>query len=224
MACMLVFGSAYARTVYAGQSAVEICHATEHGAYQLITIADPAYDTHIAHGDKAVEQFFIDADGDGFGSSSMTVADCHDSEGFVADNTDCDDSNPAVHPGAQEIEDNGINDDCNLDTPDSNTPKCPCEGITSHHITWDASFQTESCFIQYHGHPVVIYDTTTTRVGVLAVFTQPLWEQPSWCVIGGAIDEYYVELRLIAPTTAEEHQACVQSLTQIAASDGVTCP
>jgi hypothetical protein len=204
---------------------VDICHVNGQGEYQLITIADPAFATHIAHGDKAVEHFYIDADGDGFGSSALRVEACTASEGFVADHTDCDDTNPAVHLGATEIEGNDIDDDCNPATPDRPTPKCPCEGITSNHITWDASFQTQGCFLQYHGHPVFIYDTTTTRVGILTVYAYPL-DAPSTsgCFIGGAIDDYYVELREISPTTPEEHVACVESLFRIAASDGVTCP
>jgi len=222
----LVFGWASAGTVFAGQSQVDICHINGQGEYQLITIADPAFATHIAHGDKAVEHFFIDADGDGFGSSALRVEACTAPEGFVADHTDCDDTNPAVHPGATEIEGNGIDDDCNPATPDRPPPQCPCEGMTHNETTWDASFQTQSCYLQYHGSPVQLYDITTTHVGILGVYTSPFWGDPypTWCEIGGGPLNGSIELLAIAPTTAEEHIACVQSLLHIAASDGVTCP
>ncbi len=55
--------------------------------------------------------WFQDADGDGFGNPAVTKTACPQPDGYVADNTDCDDTNPNVYPGATEICD-GVQDDC----------------------------------------------------------------------------------------------------------------
>jgi uncharacterized repeat protein (TIGR01451 family) len=52
---------------------------------------------------------YVDADGDGYGAGSATVR-CH---GGVANGSDCDDADPAVHPGAGEVCDDAIDNDCN---------------------------------------------------------------------------------------------------------------
>jgi hypothetical protein len=44
--------------------------------------------------------WFADADGDGFGDAGDSVLDCSAPAGYVADNTDCDDTNDVVYPGA----------------------------------------------------------------------------------------------------------------------------
>jgi len=56
--------------------------------------------------------WYADADGDGNGSGPATDA-CDASLGYVADDSDCDDTDPAVHPGATEICDAAnIDEDC----------------------------------------------------------------------------------------------------------------
>ncbi len=55
--------------------------------------------------------YYADTDGDLYGDAMTTESACSASAGFVADNTDCDDSNTAINPGATEIC-NGIDDDC----------------------------------------------------------------------------------------------------------------
>ncbi len=56
--------------------------------------------------------YYTDADGDGYGSSSATgVSSCSPISGSVTNNTDCNDGNAAINPGATEVC-NGIDDDC----------------------------------------------------------------------------------------------------------------
>lgn len=61
--------------------------------------------------------YYADTDLDGYGDPNNTIASCVAVAGFVLDNTDCDDTNAAIHPGAVEIPFNGIDDNCdgNLD-------------------------------------------------------------------------------------------------------------
>ncbi|MBK7036131.1 MAG: hypothetical protein IPH42_07240 [Bacteroidetes bacterium] len=56
--------------------------------------------------------YYQDADGDGFGNAAVFIDVIGDPPaGYVADNTDCDDTNDAIYPGATEIE-NDLDDDC----------------------------------------------------------------------------------------------------------------
>ena len=53
-ACVLSLGVLRPGPVSAGQDHVSICHRARTGAYSLITIAEPAYRAHIAHGDAKI--------------------------------------------------------------------------------------------------------------------------------------------------------------------------
>ncbi len=56
--------------------------------------------------------FVPDDDGDGYGDASgPVVSACSPPSGMVVDTSDCDDSNPAVHPGVTETC-NGLDDNC----------------------------------------------------------------------------------------------------------------
>ncbi len=60
-----------------------------------------------------------DADGDGYGDASSTVVACDQPSGMVTDNTDCDDSNAARYPGATEVCEDGVVNDCDADHSNS---------------------------------------------------------------------------------------------------------
>ena len=60
-----------------------------------------------------------DVDKDGYGLASDTTEACAAPNGFVSDQTDCDDTKSSSHPNAPEICDNNIDDDCNGKTDDA---------------------------------------------------------------------------------------------------------
>lgn len=65
-------------------------------------------------GDEGLEPgiYYLDGDGDGYASDLATPEyACNNVEGYTPDRGDCKPDDPAVHPGAAEL-DNGIDDDC----------------------------------------------------------------------------------------------------------------
>jgi len=63
--------------------------------------------------DVGVISWWVDADGDGFGSE-LTVLSCSAEAGMVSNADDCDDSDPSAFPGADEVCD-GTDDDCDTE-------------------------------------------------------------------------------------------------------------
>ncbi len=72
--------------------------------------------------DDAVDaaDWYADADTDGYGDLATTLHQCTQPSGYVSDNTDCDDTDAAEYPGADEYCD-GDDDDCDgtIDETDS---------------------------------------------------------------------------------------------------------
>ncbi len=58
------------------------------------------------------QTFYRDADTDGYGSSRLTVSACVLPTGYAVLNTDCNDNRPDVHPGATELNGDGVDQDC----------------------------------------------------------------------------------------------------------------
>ena len=68
----------------------------------------------ITDDDSAVDAstWYADTDGDGYGDAGSTRAACEQPADTVADASDCDDTDPEAYPGAEELEGDGIDQDC----------------------------------------------------------------------------------------------------------------
>lgn len=56
--------------------------------------------------------WYADTDGDGYGDPSVGVDACVPPTGYVSDDTDCDDGDPEISPGADEHPVDGVDQDC----------------------------------------------------------------------------------------------------------------
>jgi hypothetical protein len=66
------------------------------------------------------EIFYIDYDGDGYGSEDYSSSACEAPSGWVDDSTDCDDTDASVSPAGSEIC-NEVDDDCDGDIDDDDS-------------------------------------------------------------------------------------------------------
>ncbi len=89
------------------------CGGTPIGTGTIITASPAATTTFFARGEGGCPalgacanitigvmfpvDWYLDADNDGFGNATVIQSSCTQPIGFVADPTDCDDSNPAIH-------------------------------------------------------------------------------------------------------------------------------
>jgi hypothetical protein len=88
---------------------VAVCHINEEGEFQLIYINQNAAQAHLNHGD-----YLPDADLDGYSA----IGAC------TGTGDDCDDTDATIYPGATEVPDDGIDQDCNGE--DETSLYCPC--------------------------------------------------------------------------------------------------
>ncbi|MFT4628853.1 MAG: hypothetical protein ACI8PZ_007549, partial [Myxococcota bacterium] len=96
--------------------APERCNGLDDDCDGLLDDGDP----DLSPGDLL--EWFSDVDEDGFGDPNVSVRRCAEPPASTLDDTDCDDTDPAVNPDGEEIC-NGIDDDCDglLDDADPDT-------------------------------------------------------------------------------------------------------
>jgi len=72
--------------------------------------------------------YYADVDADGFGNPSSSTLACSQSSGYVTNNTDCNDNDNTIYPGATDICD-GKDNDCDGTTDEGGTGPAPGWGV-----------------------------------------------------------------------------------------------
>ncbi|MCB9226854.1 MAG: T9SS type A sorting domain-containing protein [Chitinophagales bacterium] len=84
------------------------------GATEICNNIDDNCDGQVDEG-LPQNTYYADTDNDTYGDPASTITSCSATApaGYVVDNTDCDDSNSGINPGATDIPNNSIDEDCN---------------------------------------------------------------------------------------------------------------
>jgi cysteine-rich repeat protein len=86
---------------------------------------------------SATAVWYRDADGDWYGDPNDSVLACEQPDWYVSNNLDCDDTNPAINPSAQEIC-NMVDMNCNGDPFDiTQVPRQECEALIDLYTATD---------------------------------------------------------------------------------------
>lgn len=139
--------------------ATEVCNDLDDDCDGLTDDADGSLDTTTG------TTWYTDGDLDGYGGSSASSMACDQPAGSVADNTDCDDTEYTVNPGAAEICDDQDNDcDGNGDRMDGSAVDCPavdCDDVLSYNSA-DSFYWIDP---NGSGVPYEVYCDQTTEGG-----------------------------------------------------------
>jgi len=131
-------------------SASEICDGTDNDCDG--DTDDDDEDVDLSTG----SEWYTDADSDGYGATTTTVA-CVLPPGHSENSDDCDDADADISPGATEVCGDGVDDDCDGDIDE----ECPTEhcGVLTADETWSgSSLHQVTCSVYVRGGTLTIED------------------------------------------------------------------
>ena len=92
--------------------ATEVCDGEDNDCNGDIDDDDAGLDPSTA------STWYADTDTDSYGDASASVVACDQPSGYVADDTDCDDTEGTANPGGTEVPGDGVDNDCDPSTRD----------------------------------------------------------------------------------------------------------
>ena len=85
---------------------------THPGHAETCNLADDDCDGEVDEDATNTSTFYQDLDLDGYGDPAAPVQKCFPGDGWSENSMDCDDTSAAVNPGATDIPDDGVDQDC----------------------------------------------------------------------------------------------------------------
>lgn len=138
---------------------------------------------------------YVDADNDGYGDpgNSFFTADCLLPPGYIADGTDCNDADAAIHPLVSDICFNFIDDNCDGLIDENCTCDVPVNlssfnfTASSAQLSWKAVTHASIYKVQYKVKKsdswttIKVVDTNTLVISGLSAATEYAWQVKSRC-------------------------------------------
>lgn len=116
-------GDGYEGVLGTGDDCNDLDSKVNPSATEICNGVDDDCDGEIDEG-LPTDTFYRDSDGDTYGDPSNSTQACSQPDGYVMNDEDCDDSNPEVHPGASEVCDDGLDNDCDTLTDCADLDDC----------------------------------------------------------------------------------------------------
>ena len=110
---------------------------------------------------SGASDWYADADSDGYGNNSVMMHQCYQPVGYLADNTDCDDTRAATNPGATEYC-NYIDDDCDGTVDEDDASGAPTWYRDSDSDTYGDAATTDIACYQPGGYVADATDCNDT--------------------------------------------------------------